>query len=318
MSVREFNELERLLLMHTSYCLAVPSDAWATWLGRLHALQSSTPYIRPPLAPIGSMPLPDNHLFMANTIARLAASSLPLANGSLSEPFFLGKAERVKAREEEIEAYTDLFEEDIDLDEDGPLKEEYLPKGIREERERRQQREIELQALRKARVEALEQARLPPPSEWSPENDPVIERTAKRSSNVPIGPPAIPAFSQPAAVARSQIPSAVAAADAHSLTSRFPSLYPDLEMHGRLSKASAPPAMHARQEQNQPAARHQQNLPAARQQPMDQTRHIAADHQFPKYATPDESVPSAPYQRNRTLSAVSVRQSRDARWSTLR
>lgn len=125
-------------------------------------------------------------------------------DSSVPEPVFLGLEERKmekRGSEESLAEGVDVYE--IDLDKDGPLREEYLPKrrvsgagSIRSARSRDtpeskihadQSRDWEERDAKAAAVEKM----LPPPAKWSPEADEPIFRERGRTSSqyVAVQPP---------------------------------------------------------------------------------------------------------------------------------
>ena len=72
---------------------------------------------------------------------------------------------------------------EIDLDEDGPLREEYVPKR------RASQRSVGFRNSYDARSSVHNVPLLPPPSEWSPQADPPVgERRGRRDVYLPVEP----------------------------------------------------------------------------------------------------------------------------------
>jgi len=110
--------------------------------------------------------------------------------GVSSQPIFLGLERRLREKLESEAAMTvDVLE--INLDEDGPLKEEYLPK--------RRANKPSLQNSRLRAVDPTSVAFLPPPAKWSPAGDEPIFRDRNRSNTylpvqAPQLAPALPAY----------------------------------------------------------------------------------------------------------------------------
>lgn len=96
----------------------------------------------------------------------------PKSAGGVPQPAFLGFEERL--REKEAAMSVDVLE--IDLDEDGPLREEYLPK-------RRASRIASQPACHTVNtIDTGSVGLLPPPAKWSPSGDEPIHRERTRSS----------------------------------------------------------------------------------------------------------------------------------------
>jgi len=95
----------------------------------------------------------------------IAVRAQPSRPGSLVEPIFLGIAARIRDRG--ASDFSNITRAEYDLDDDGPVREEYrlavLARLDRGEQSRR-------------RRENLEKT-LPPPSVWSPSEDPPIVRS---------------------------------------------------------------------------------------------------------------------------------------------
>ena len=104
------------------------------------------------------------------------------------EPVFIGLVDRIGAKEHLGLHEAELDSADIDLDEDGPLREEYLP----------QRRAIQGRAIpwnhvacSTAPIEPNQHygsynsvvSHLPPPAKWSPEADPPIERERDKTKD---------------------------------------------------------------------------------------------------------------------------------------
>lgn len=175
--MRALNKLESLGLDLLSHDLSMLPRAWEQWLDYMQSYHRSLAPYPEPIGPPKDTP----HVIIRRIIEDLIiAGSPPMTTGVLPEPVFLGLEERKKERERErlAKEQTDLL--DVDLDEDGPLREEYLPKKPRTV--------VRLEVNRKASEQFARQ--LPPPAEWSPAADPPIHRTRPIYQAVQRPPPA--------------------------------------------------------------------------------------------------------------------------------
>jgi hypothetical protein len=157
-----------------------------------------------------SRPSSNPHLIIRKTIEELVESALgcdscggEVCTATRTEPIFLGlEKRRVEKLEKEQASHIDISE--IDLDEDGPLREEYLPRrrasgagSIRSVHSRDTSGhsscpDNHLDADARP-VKLLFSARtLPPPAKWSPAGDEPILRERNRDSGryVAVQPPA--------------------------------------------------------------------------------------------------------------------------------
>ena len=174
------NRLESLALDAFSFDLSVPDREWTQWLAHLlsyHKSLSSPGHLQPISRP-GSNP----HAIIRKTIEEVVeASASPILSGGFPQPVFIGLEER---RREKIEMEMHVSEvSDIDLDEDGPLREEYVPRrrSIRNTRTS----EPSVSTLDNENnfrdcgtVDAVKH--LPPPAKWSPAGDEPILRDRNR------------------------------------------------------------------------------------------------------------------------------------------
>jgi len=172
--VQTLNQLESLALDIYSYDLSISSQQWSHWLSHVLSYHSS---LAPPGRPQPiSRPSSNPHSIVRRSIEEIVhASSTFKATGASPQPVFLGLEDRLRERLEK-EAAMDVLE--IDLDEDGPLKEEYLPK-------RRASKLTSQNAQLGENWSASEPAPikvLPPPAKWSPAGDEPILRDRNRSS----------------------------------------------------------------------------------------------------------------------------------------
>lgn len=155
--IRSLNKLEGLGLDLLSHDLSLPPQAWAQWLEHMYSYHRSLAPFPEPIGPPKQSP----HVIIRRAIEELIeVGSPPSTTGVIPEPVFLGLAEHKRERER-IAMEEDVF--DVDLDQDGPLREEYLPKK---------------HVLRRMERRSLEQTAkdLPPPAAWSPAADPPLPR----------------------------------------------------------------------------------------------------------------------------------------------
>lgn len=117
------NKLEYFALDILSYDLSISSSAWSRWLNHLlsyhHSLTTTTypqPIARPASNPNG---------FIRKTIQEIMEA--PLGH-PMNEPVFLGVEQRLKEKLGLSALPHEPETLDINLDEDGPLREEYLPR----------------------------------------------------------------------------------------------------------------------------------------------------------------------------------------------
>ncbi|KAG6329093.1 hypothetical protein ID866_9996 [Astraeus odoratus] len=121
--VQSLNRLEYFALDILLHDLSISPSAWADWLKHLlsyhHSLSVSLypqPISRPSMSP---------HSIIRKTIQEIMEA--PLGHPS-AEPVFLGVEQRLREKFGFTTSCGDTDSLDIDLDEDGPLREEYLPR----------------------------------------------------------------------------------------------------------------------------------------------------------------------------------------------
>ncbi|KAJ6599343.1 hypothetical protein DFH09DRAFT_1389769 [Mycena vulgaris] len=200
--IQTLNKLESLALDIFAYDLSVPSSDWSQWLSHLvsyHQLSSSPSHPQPI-----SRPSTNPHAIVRKALDEIIQA--PAAcnfNSSSPQPVFIGLEERRRERMEKDQARSvDVLE--IDLDEDGPLREEYLPK--RRISGAGSTRSFNSQDGPPARVAAdnaqiwqshkVVDKSLPPPARWSPAADEPILRERNRASGhyVAVQPPLLPSM----------------------------------------------------------------------------------------------------------------------------
>jgi hypothetical protein len=184
--IQALNRLESLTLDIFAYNLTVPSRGWSQWLAHVTSYHLSlTSPIHP--QPI-SRPSANPHSIVRKAIDEIVSASV-INDAPSPQPVFIGLEERKQARLEQDEASaTDVLE--IDLDEDGPLREEYLPKrrisGAGSVRSSRSNSSTHghgdnVKESEQRGVREMENP-LPPPAKWSPAGDEPIHREKNRSN----------------------------------------------------------------------------------------------------------------------------------------
>ncbi|KAJ7117325.1 hypothetical protein C8R43DRAFT_901899 [Mycena crocata] len=201
--IQTLNKLESLALDIFAYDLSVPSSDWSQWLSHLlsyHQLSSSPQHPQPI-----SRPSTNPHAIVRKALDEIIQA--PAAcnfNSSSPQPVFIGLDERRRERMEKEQARSiDVLE--IDLDEDGPLREEYLPKR-RISTAGSTRSSFNSHDAPPAQVAAdnaqnwqghkVVEKSLPPPARWSPAADEPILRERNRASGqyVAVQPPLLPSM----------------------------------------------------------------------------------------------------------------------------
>ncbi|KAG2158908.1 uncharacterized protein EDB93DRAFT_1245471 [Suillus bovinus] len=194
--VHSLNKLESLALDILSHDLTISPAVWRQWLGHLfsyHVSLSPPPYAQPI-----SRPSSNPQSIVRKVIEEIMEA--PLTHPS-SEPVFLSFEQRSKTQLNGAETCADPSHEayDIDLDEDGPLRDEYLPRRrvsngsatSRRSSELASRVEVERREVRESATSQNWNA-LPPPSKWSPAADEPIRRASDRPAlYMPVQPPAV-------------------------------------------------------------------------------------------------------------------------------
>ncbi|KAI0068881.1 hypothetical protein BV25DRAFT_1910616 [Artomyces pyxidatus] len=212
--IQSLNRLESLALDIFAYDLSVPSYAWAQWLDHVmsYHVSLSSPSHPQPI----SRPSSNPHSIVRKTIEELVdiavASKVfrhcgdPSCSKAHPEPVFIGLEQRIRERLDASVAFEDSAVDvlEIDLDQDGPLREEYMPK-------RRVSRANSLRESVKnaAGVTHTDKDRdweraigmernLPPPAKWSPAADEPLVRDGSRNPGhyVAVRPPMQPQHAQ--------------------------------------------------------------------------------------------------------------------------
>lgn len=151
-SLDVLNKLEWLSLDLLSHELSLSPQVWGNWVHDLSRYHRSLAPFPPPIGPPKETP---HNIVRYLFDELLNAQSPPVAPGLLIEPVFLGIESRILEKDHERQGAGDFDPIDFDLDEDGPLREEYIPK-------RRSSASFSLPETAKVDRE------LPPPAQWSP------------------------------------------------------------------------------------------------------------------------------------------------------
>ncbi|TBU49407.1 hypothetical protein BD309DRAFT_75438 [Dichomitus squalens] len=174
--IRSLNRLEALALDIFKYDLSISTEQWSTWLSDIMAYHqaSSSPVYPQPI----SRPSTSPHNIVREAIETLVdARPVDCGCGGNDSPactvppqpvFVALDSKKEKASIEET--YVDDVLE-IDLDEDGPIREEYLPR-------RRTSRRSS--GFGYVPFVKFPERSLPPPAKWSPAADEPIVRDASR------------------------------------------------------------------------------------------------------------------------------------------
>jgi hypothetical protein len=198
--ITSLNRLESLALDIFSHDLSTPPLAWAQWLSHLATYHQSlsSPVRSQPI----SRPTASPHSIVRKALEEIAQAPIGI-DSSIPEPVFIGLEHRRREKQGiEVTALDGIDVLEIDLDEDGPLRQEYMPK-------RRASRAGSITSA--AFKEGLEQRShdwekrermpepervLPPPAKWSPQADEPIFRERGRSSGeyVAVQPPLAPLY----------------------------------------------------------------------------------------------------------------------------
>ncbi|KAJ3996027.1 hypothetical protein F5050DRAFT_1808123 [Lentinula boryana] len=177
--IQILNRLESLALDIFAYDLSISSRDWSDWLVHVmsYHLSLSSPSRPQPI----SRPSANPHFIIKIAIEEIInAPKASNANFLHPQPVFIGLEDRRKEKQEREQAQkADVLE--IDLDEDGPLREEYMPKRRISGASATRNIETASIAQHQSRnnnksVETL----LPPPAKWSPAGDEPIVRESHR------------------------------------------------------------------------------------------------------------------------------------------
>lgn len=199
--IQSLNRLESLALDIFSYDLSITPHEWNKWL--VHVLTYHKSLSSAPSPQLISRPSSNPHFVVRKMIEDLVDTSSRSCDDTSRplfqpQPVFLGLEER---RRERLDPESSSEALEIDLDEDGPLREEYMPR-------RRVSRSGSFRDTSGSNIGApfgpergIEweraselQRSLPPPAKWSPAADEPLRRDIIRgpSHYMAVQPPAIP------------------------------------------------------------------------------------------------------------------------------
>lgn len=249
--IRSLNKLESLALDLFTYDLTIQPHDWVDWLGHLSSYHSSLSTSSGP-QPI-SRPSTSPHTIIRKTLESLIQIQPKNASCTCGEesctssppqPVFIPAEEKrkgsIETRHLQSQQSIDVLE--IDLDEDGPLREEYLP---------RRRTSGTASTGRDNNVAGV----LPPPAKWSPSADePIIPKSSQNrgayAAPRPIGQPSMQLMPAPLAFAKPFDPQSVWLTDCGQTTdwATFPPLqssymaydylYPTSHSHSRSQSLS--------------------------------------------------------------------------------
>lgn len=180
--IQELNRYEALALDVFAYDLSISNKEWAHWMSHLKAYHMSSAPSQ--LQPIGR-PSSNPHSMIRRAIDEIVQAPTPDSFSPLPRPVFLGLEER---KQEKVDGQygpsVDILE--INLDEGGPLREEYLPRrrtnaGAHASRDVQPPSQI-VDVENVPAPTGVPTKTLPPPAKWSPSGDEPILRDRNRSS----------------------------------------------------------------------------------------------------------------------------------------
>ncbi|KAF9008755.1 hypothetical protein BDQ17DRAFT_1348874 [Cyathus striatus] len=182
--IHTLNQLEALALDMFSYDLSISCKDWTAWLRHLMSYHMSLNSPSHP-QPI-SRPSTNPHSIIRKSLDEIIQASIASIPSPIPQPIFLGLEERKKEKLEQEQAI-DMLE--IDLDEDGPLREEYLPRRrisgtgsfVPSSASQSNVQQCGENNMNWEKCSALPKV-LPPPARWSPSGDEPILRERNRIS----------------------------------------------------------------------------------------------------------------------------------------
>ncbi|KAJ3516202.1 hypothetical protein NLJ89_g1275 [Agrocybe chaxingu] len=178
--VQTLNALESHALNVFSYDLSISNQQWSQWLSHVMTYHQSLASSNRP-QPI-SRPSANPHAIVRRALEEIIQARVVCNSPELPQPVFLGLEERLRERAQKEEAMAmDVLE--IDLDEDGPLREQYLPKRRASKLGSQNTHSRDVSVGEKWNgPDAAPAKMLPPPAKWSPAGDEPILRDRNRSS----------------------------------------------------------------------------------------------------------------------------------------
>jgi hypothetical protein len=201
--IQSLNRLESLALDIFSYDLSITPHEWNKWL--VHVLTYHKSLSSAPSPQLISRPSSNPHFIVRKMIEDLVETSSRSCDDmsyplSQPQPVFLGLEERRRERFDPTISEPSSEALEIDLDEDGPLREEYMPR-------RRVSRNGSFRdtsgniigapfgverGIEWERAPELQRS-LPPPAKWSPAADEPLRRDIIRGQShyMAVQPPAV-------------------------------------------------------------------------------------------------------------------------------
>ncbi|KAK7470928.1 hypothetical protein VKT23_002344 [Stygiomarasmius scandens] len=178
--IQLLNKLESLALDIFSYDLSVSSSDWSQWMSQVLSYHTSlsSPCFPQPISRPSSSPHYIIRVAIEEIIQAPAASNFDPSN---PQPVFLGLEERKRERLAKEQALMNSDVLEIDLDEDGPLREEYMPRRRASTRSAGSENHPPIRQQNwETNRHAIERC-LPPPAKWSPAGDEPILRENNRA-----------------------------------------------------------------------------------------------------------------------------------------
>ncbi|KAJ3934236.1 MAG: hypothetical protein NXY57DRAFT_890544 [Lentinula lateritia] len=177
--IKILNELESLALDIFAYDLSISTADWSDWL--LHVMSYHLSLSSPSHPQPISRPSANPHLIIKFALEEIInAPKAYDSNSAQPRAVFLGLEERRREKQEKEQAQKANVLE-IDLDEDGPLREEYMPKRRVSEAGAPHSVENSFSTQRQIwETNKSAEKQLPPPARWSPAGDEPILRDSNR------------------------------------------------------------------------------------------------------------------------------------------
>lgn len=173
--VHSLNKLEALALDLFAHDLSISPQEWSRWLGQLHSyhLSLSSPAFPQPISRPSTSPHNIIRKALEDLVEVSSVADKHFVDGT-PEPVFYALEDQRKEAADSQASEQDLDVLEIDLDEDGPLREEYLPR-------RRISGAGNTRPARPQEKTSDADRNLPPPAKWSPAADEPIYRYNGRS-----------------------------------------------------------------------------------------------------------------------------------------
>jgi hypothetical protein len=198
--IQSLNRLESLALDIFSYDLSITPYAWNKWL--VHVLAYHKSLSSAPSPQLISRPSSNPHFVVRKLIEDLIETASRSCDDtpyplSQPQPIFLGLEERRRERLDPTIPESSSEALEIDLDEDGPLREEYMPRR-RVSRNGSFRDTGGVTSCAPFGPESIEWERvaeiLPPPAKWSPAADEPLRRGMIRAPThyMAVQPPPLP------------------------------------------------------------------------------------------------------------------------------